>query len=214
MAMSARAIEIAAQLTEGNPKLGDIKKLGKTINIDHDLALELWSTGNEYLRLLATLIFDKKRLTQATIDALATDMLSHDEDVCNQLSDWLLANQLTKNKPLITLVESWQDHTLPILQRWFWYYQARLRWTGKTPPEGSNERLLEVLERQLNDADPKVQWAMNFCAGQIGVFDPELRARCIKLGESSGLYKDQKVAKNCTPNYLPEFIRIEVAKRA
>ena len=29
-----------------------------------------------------------------------------------------------------------------------------------------------------------------------------------------GLYKDEKVAKNCTPSYLPEFIRIEVAKRA
>lgn len=27
------------------------------------------------------------------------------------------------------------------------------------------------------------------------------------------LYKDDPVAKNCTPSYLPEFIRVEVAKR-
>jgi hypothetical protein len=38
-------------------------------------------------------------------------------------------------------------------------------------------------------------------------------ARCIKLGKALGLYKDEHVAKNCTPSYLPEFIRIEVAKR-
>jgi|TARA_R110002012_G_scaffold30942_1_gene93455 hypothetical protein len=39
------------------------------------------------------------------------------------------------------------------------------------------------------------------------------RDRCIKIGTDTGLHKDQMVAKNCTPSYLPEFIRIEVAKR-
>ena len=33
------------------------------------------------------------------------------------------------------------------------------------------------------------------------------------LRKKLGLYKDEKGAKNCTPSYLPEFIRIEVAKR-
>lgn len=28
------------------------------------------------------------------------------------------------------------------------------------------------------------------------------------------LNEDERVSKNCTPSYLPEFIRIEVAKRA
>ena len=62
-------------------------------------------------------------------------------------------------------------------------------------------------------AEPEVQWAMNFCAGQIGIFEPKLRTRCVKLGKKLGLYKDEIVPKNCTPSYLPEFIKIEVAKR-
>jgi hypothetical protein len=33
------------------------------------------------------------------------------------------------------------------------------------------------------------------------------------IGENTGLYKDEKVAKNCTPNYLPEFIAIQVSKQ-
>jgi hypothetical protein len=53
---------------------------------------------------------------------------------------------------------------------------------------------------------------MNFTAGQIGIFQPEYRARCIALGEETGLYKDEAVAKNCTPNYLPKFISIQVAR--
>lgn len=61
--------------------------------------------------------------------------------------------------------------------------------------------------------EPEVQWAMNFTAGWIGVYEEEYRERCIKLGEATGLYKDDMVSKGCTPNYLPGFITIEVAKR-
>lgn len=139
-------------------------------------------------------------------------MLGHDERERNQLSDWLLANQLTKDRKLVALMETWEGSPSPVMRRWFWYHQARLRWAGKTPPENSGE-LLDSLEKSLVTAEPEVQWAMNFCAGQIGVNEPQHRARCIQLGKSTGLYKDEPVAKNCTPNYLPEFIRIEVAKR-
>jgi hypothetical protein len=54
---------------------------------------------------------------------------------------------------------------------------------------------------------------MNLTAGWIGVFEPQHRAQCIALGEQTGLFKDQKVSKGCTPNYLPAFIAIESRKR-
>jgi hypothetical protein len=53
---------------------------------------------------------------------------------------------------------------------------------------------------------------MNYTAGQIGKWQEEYRDRCISIGKNSGLYKNEVVAKNCTPSYLPEFIRIEIAK--
>lgn len=55
---------------------------------------------------------------------------------------------------------------------------------------------------------------MNFTAGWIGVYDETLRDRCVSLGEETELYKGDFVSKGCTPNYLPEFIRIETDKRA
>lgn len=212
MALSARAKKLVAEITSGSVKLGDIKKRGKEIKKDHDLAMELWSTGDYYPRLLATLIFDKRLLTDNVIDQLASDMLQHDTQERNQLADWLLANQLAQDKKLVALVATWENNPSPMLRRLFWYHQARLRWTGQTPPENS-EDLLDSLENDMASAEPEVQWAMNFCAGQIGVHEPKFRSRCIKLGEESGLYKDEHVAKNCTPSYLPEFIRIEAAKR-
>lgn len=209
---STTAQRLVSQLSDKETKLGDIKSLGKDIKQDHELAMELWSIGGHHPRLLSTLIFDKKLLTQDVIEQLAADMLDHDEVERTQLADWLLANQLMKSRKTVSLVVTWEEHASPILRRLFWYHQARLRWTGQTPPDNSGA-LLDSLERDMADAPPDVQWAMNFCGCQIGVHEPEFRSRCIKLGEKTGLYKDDPVAKNCTPSYLPEFVRIEVAKR-
>ena len=209
---STTAQQLAAEIGAEGIKLGDIKKRGKAIKRDHALATELWAMGGQNARLLAALIFDKNLLTQEILEKLAADMLGHEEKERNQLADWLLANQLMKSKKTIALLGTWQDSGSVMLRRLFWYHQARLRWTGKTPP-GNSAELLDALERDMATAPPEVQWAMNYCAGQIGIHEPALRARCIALGEKTGLYKGDHVSRNCTPNYLPEFIRIEVEKR-
>jgi 3-methyladenine DNA glycosylase AlkD len=212
MALSPRAKKLVAEVARENTKMGDLKQRGKEIKKDHDLGRELWSTGKFYPRLLATLIFDPKLLTETVIDHLVTDLSQHDAEERNQLSDWLLANQLMKDKNLVARIGTWEKNPSPTLRRWFWYHQARLRWTGQVPP-GNSAALLDSLEKDMAHAAPEAQWAMNFCACQIGVHEPQHRARCIKLGELLRLYKDEHVPKNCTPSYLPEFIRIEVAKR-
>lgn len=211
MALSEKAQSIYGQISEEGTKFGDLKKIAKEIKRDHELALELWSTGEYFPRMLATLIFDKKLLTQDFIDALDKDIQAHSEEERDFLSDWLLANQLMKDKATIALILGWEDSPSRMQRRLFWYYQARLRWTGQTPPPNS-EQLLDSIEQKLASEVPEVQWAMNFTAGQIGTFETHLRARCIKIGETTGLYRDEIVAKNCTPNYLPEFIAIQAAK--
>lgn len=123
-----------------------------------------------------------------------------------------MANQLTKDKKKIALMESWKNSPSALQRRTYWYYQGRLRWTGQTPPDNTAD-LLSALEANITQEEPEVQWAMNFTAGWIGVYDEQNRARCIQIGEKTGLYKDEKVSKGCTPSYLPEFIRIEVNKR-
>jgi 3-methyladenine DNA glycosylase AlkD len=113
MALSARAKELVAEFTHANVKLGDLKKRGSEIKKDHDLATELWSTGDHYPRLLAILIFDNKLLSEKAIDQLASDMLRHDAEERNQLADWLLANQLTKNRKLVSLITTWEGNPSP-----------------------------------------------------------------------------------------------------
>ncbi|MCM2677656.1 DNA alkylation repair protein [Alkalicoccobacillus plakortidis] len=208
---SSKAETILSQI-HSKTKLGDLRKIAKDIKKDHELAMELWSTGEYLPRLLAILIMDKKLLSQDVLNQLDKDMQTHTLDERNNLMDWLMANQLTKDKKNIALMESWESSSSALQRRVFWYYQARLRWTGKTPPDNTAE-LLSAIEANITQEEPEVQWAMNFTAGWIGVYDEQYRARCIKIGEKTGLYKGEMVSKGCTPDYLPEFITIEVNKR-
>lgn len=211
MKFSSNAENILQQINS-KTKLGDLRKIAKDIKKDHKLAMELWSTRAFLPRLLAILIMDKKLLSQEVLNRLDEDMQTHTFDERNNLMDWLMANQLTKDKKTIALIESWENSPSVLQRRVFWYYQARLRWTGQTPPD-NKEDLLSTIEANITKEEPEVQWAMNFTAAWIGIFDEKYRARCIKLGEITGLYKGEMVSKGCTPNYLPEFIAIEVNKR-
>lgn len=211
MKISSQAENILAQINI-KTKLGDLRKIAKEIKKNHELAMELWSTRNFLPRQLSILIMDKKLLSKDLINKLDKDMQTHPFDERNQLMDWLMANQLTKDKNTITLIQSWKNSPSPLQRRTYWYYQGRLRWTGQTPPENTAD-LISAIETSITMEDPEVQWAMNFTAGWIGVYEKKYRNRCVALGENTGLYKGEMVSKGCTPNYLPEFIAIESNKR-
>lgn len=193
-------------------KLGDLRKEAKEIKVDHDLAIKLWDSKELKLRLLSILIMDKKELSEHDIDNLINDMKIHPIDDQLQLMDWLFANQMTKSKSLINLIMGYKDSSNPLKRRTYWYYQGRLRWTGKTGFDNTGQ-LIDDIEKNLSNEDEIVQWAMNFVAGWIGVYEPEFREQAINIGIKTGLYKDDKVSPGCTPNYLPKFIEIEARKR-
>lgn len=211
MKLSSTAKSIYNQISKEGTKLGDLRKIAKEIKKDHALALELWGTDDFMARQLAILIMDKKELSQEIIDKLDKDIQKHEYDERIHLIDWLMANQLSKDKKTIVLMESWESSNSSLQRRLYWYHQARLRWMGKTD-QTNTDYLLDCIEENLLKEKPEVQWAMNFTAGQIGKWQKKFRKRCITIGEETGLYKDDIVPKNCTPSYLPEFIKIEVAK--
>jgi len=211
MKLSSKAESILAQISS-ETKLGDLRKIAKEIKKDHSLALELWGSGEFLPRQLSILIMDNKMLSQDVINRLDKGIQTHSYDERNQLMDWLMANQLMKDKKTIALIESWENSLSPLQRRTFWYYQARLRWVGQAPPDNT-EYILSAIESKIANEAPEVQWAMNLTAGWIGVYDKKYRERCVAIGEKTGLYNGEMVSRGCTPSYLPEFISIEAGKR-
>lgn len=212
MTLSAKAQTLYDQIQGEKTNLGDLRKTAAAIKKDHELAKELWSSKMFMARMLSIFIMDVKQLSDDDITSLFEDMNQHQEEERLQLADWFMANQLTKDKRTLALLNDWEKSPSPLKRRVYWYHQGRLRWMGKIP-EDNAQTLLSAIEQNILTEAPEVQWAMNFTAGWIGVFDAPYSQQCIQLGETTGLYKDEMVHKNCTPNYLPKFIAIEKAKR-
>src|SRR5690606_2235077 len=143
MKFSSKAETILSQI---NPKtkLGDLRKIAKNLKTDHEAGIELWSTGKFHPRLLAILIMNNRLLSEDLINKLDKDMHSHPMDERIQLMDWFMANQLTKNKKTIALMESWENSTSALQRRVFWYYQARLRWMGHVPHVNTGYLLTQI----------------------------------------------------------------------
>lgn len=204
--------DLISKLDRENPRMGEVKKLAASIKKNHNLALELWAKGDFLSRLVSVLIMDKALISQELVEALVEDMAKHPKAARDRLSEWFMANQLMKSKATIALLESWREHELPTLRRLYWYYQARLRWTGKIPNDNAAE-LLGYLQQDMVNEVPEVQWTMNFTVAWTGVYEAKYRKECVALGERLGLYTGEKLFAGCTPNYLPDFIKVEVGKR-
>ena len=61
----------------------EVRKLAKEIKKDHALALELWDTGIRECQILASLIDDRKQVTQQQMDNWVADFNSW--EVCDQV---------------------------------------------------------------------------------------------------------------------------------
>ena len=74
-------------------------------------------------------------------------------------------------------------------------------------------QIAELIESEMGDADPVVQWTMNSTLAEIGIHFPQLRKRAIAIGEKIGLYRDWPVSKGCTPPYVPVWVEAMVKRQ-
>lgn len=212
MNLSEITREILHSLHESNSNLTQIRTLAKETGKNQPLADALWESGDFKGRLLSIQILDLKAITGEKLDNLTRDIentIGNQKDQ-GQICDWLLSNVILRNPALSMHVSHWMDETYIIRRRIYWAYRAR---TVKVGEKELNLALLERIEQSIEQAHPMVQWTMNWFVGSLGIEDPELRQRCIWLGEKTGLYIDYPTPKGCTSPYLPIWINSVVGKR-
>ena len=199
-------IKAGAPENQFGVKLGDLRAIAKTIKTDHQLALDLWDTGNVEAQLLATLVIKPTALSADELDKLTRST------TCAQVADWLNAYVVAQHPDKETLREKW----MKAKDRW----AARAGWnlTASRINQGGADgldlsALLDVIEKEMPRALPEVQWTMNNTLGAIGIHHPKLRKRAIAIGEKIGLYRDWPVSKGCTPPYVPVWVDAMVKRQ-
>jgi 3-methyladenine DNA glycosylase AlkD len=200
------------KMREANERHGDdhgvnlthLRALAKQLKAQHDLAIELWATGDTAARLLSTLVCRPKAFSTAEQDAMIRDIRSP------KLLDWFIVNVVKPGRHAEELRLSWKDGD-DLVGRAGWSLTTE-RVVKKA--EGLDlGPLLDQIEKEMKEAPDHKQWAMNHCLAEIGIHHPEFRKRAIGIGERLAVLIDYPASPGCTPPYAPIWITEMVRRR-
>ncbi|MGW4587692.1 DNA alkylation repair protein [Amycolatopsis thermoflava] len=186
--------------------LGKLRAIAKRLKTQHDLARELWATGDTAARLLALLICRPKAFERAELDTMLREARAP------KVHDWLVNYVVKKSPHAEDLRLAWLADADPVVASAGWALTTDR--VAKRPEGLDLGKLLEVIEAEMKDAPDRLQWAMNHCLAQIGISHPEHRDRAIRIGERLEVLKDYPTPPNCTSPYAPVWITEMVRRQA
>lgn len=190
----------AGKLKQFGVAMGDLRTLAKKIKTNHDLALQLWKTGNIDAQLLAILLMKPKSLSATEVDKMVRE--AKYAWVADWFNAYLVKEQPPADKEKLRI--KWMKDKDGWAARAGWNLTAsRINKGGKDADGLDLPGLLDRIEKEMPKAKPEVQWTMNNTLMAIGIQHAAHRKRAITIGEKIGLYKDWPVSKGCIPPYVP-----------
>ncbi|WP_349898627.1 DNA alkylation repair protein [Parafrigoribacterium soli] len=178
--------------------LSQLRALAKRLGTQHELARELWTTGNTPARLVAILICRPKAFDASELDAMLR------EARIPKVLDWLVNYVIKKSPHSEELRVHWFADADPIVASAGWALTSER--VTKAPGGLDLPGLLDTIEAEMKDAPDRLQWAMNTCLATIGIQHAEYRDRAMAIGERLEVLKDYPTPPNCTSPYAPIWI--------
>jgi len=155
------------------------RKLAKKIKTDHNLARELWTTGNHDARILATLIADPEAADEGLEDAWAAD-----------LDNYVLADAFTAylaSSPRAQPVfERWRDDGDEWKGQTAWGLLSHLAMKDDTFTDDELRGFLEVIEQEIHGRANRVRHSMNAALIAIGLRNEALRDAALTAARRIG----------------------------
>jgi len=194
----------AAHGDDHGVNLSRLRDIARRLKTQHELAIALWQTGDTAARLLATLVARPKAFTAAELDAMIHEIRAP------KLLDWFVTHLVKPGRHAEELRLLWKDQTDLI---------GRAGWSLTTErvikaPEGLDlVALLDRIEAEMKQAPAPKQRAMNHCLAEIGIRNPSLRERAIRIGHKLEVLIDYPASPGCTPPYAPLWIEEMVRRR-
>jgi 3-methyladenine DNA glycosylase AlkD len=140
----------------------DMRKIAKELGKNHQLALELWSTGIAEAKILAGMIAEPKKLTAVQMDDWVKDFNSW--DVCDQV-----CMNLFDRSPLAWVkIFDWSVREEEFVKRAAYTLIACLAWHDRTTTDEKFIALLPLIVKGATDDRNFVKKAVNWALRHIG----------------------------------------------
>jgi len=142
---------------------------------DHALALALWASGIHEARILAALVDEPKKLTEAQMDSWVRDFDSW--DVCDQVC----SNLFDKTPLAYDKAAAWSAEAGEFVKRAGFVLMAMLAVHDKQAPDERFLAFLPLIEREAGDERNFVKKAVNWALRQIGKRNATLHPQAVSL---------------------------------
>jgi 3-methyladenine DNA glycosylase AlkD len=182
-----------------------LRALAKRLRRRHELAVQLWATGDADARLLALLICTPQAFGRDELDRMLG------EARLPKVHGWLVDYVVKKSPHAEDLRTTWLADPDPVVASAGWTLTVDR--VAKAPETLDLPGLLDTVEAEMAGAPERLQWAMNHCLAQIGIEHPDLRPRAVAIGERLQVLADYPTAPGCTSPFAPTWIAEVVRRR-
>jgi 3-methyladenine DNA glycosylase AlkD len=148
--------------------LTKLKNLAKKIKKNHELSLELWKTGIHDARVLACLIADPLKVTEAQIDEWMKQI--ENTELGDQIANYVVTGgpfAMKKMKQWTKSKDEWTKRTGYMLV-------AAMAGHPQILSEEDLEKILETIEKEIHRSPNYARDGMNWALIKIGYRSPEL----------------------------------------
>jgi len=187
-------------------RIPDVRKIAKEIGKDHNLAISLWKTKIHDARILATMIDEKGKVTEAQMESWVKDFNSWD------LCDQCIANLFEDTEFAYEKAVEWAKREEEYVRRAGFVLMARLAVSDKKAPDSKFEPFYLLIRKYSIDERNFVKKAVNWAIRQIGKRNKTLNKKMIILSKEL-LKTDSKAARWSASDALRELESAAVKNR-
>lgn len=177
-----------------------LAKLHKRIKHDHELARQLWATGNHDARILATMIADPKQADRALLETWG-------QELENYVQADGLAGYIGKTSLARELMEQWTRSPDERIGTVGWGLLATLAIQDKALSDDYFAGYLGSIARDIHGSPNRVRHAMNNALIAIGMRGPALEAQALAATQRIGAVRVDHGQTNCQTPDAAAYIR-------
>ena len=156
----------------------DLGRLKKKIKVNHEMAIELWETGNHDAQVLASMIADPDQATVKQINDWASSLNNY--VITDAFSKYVHETKFADKK-----MTQWMNARKEYLPVCGWTLLA-LKATKESEPDSNFDAYLETIEASIHSERNRTRQAMNNALIAIGIRNSKMEKKAIRVARKVG----------------------------
>ena len=167
-----------------------LRTIARKVNVDHDLARQLWATANHDARMLATIVADPIALTASELDQWV-----------RQVDNYLLADSFSalvaRSPQAASRIDRWTRSKREFERRCGFGIVAEALKEGVTIYPALLDAAINQIEREIHSSANRAREGMNLALIAIGTYRDDLRDRALNTASRIGKIEIDQGESGC-----------------